>query len=559
MNSQDFYKHFAIFADAPDGIAKIRELILQLAVQGKLVLQDKNDEPARKLLERAHAKAASRLGTTRKLLTKKASLPNGLPECPCGWTWTTLSELGVVSPRNELPDETEVSFLPMSSIPAKYNGPLEPELRIWRDVKKGFTHVADDDVVMAKITPCFQNGKTTVIRGLTNGYGAGTTELHVLRPYPDCLMPQYAVIFLKSPHFVKQGVARMSGSAGQQRVPKEHFAQSPFPLPPLAEQRRIVERVNYLLELCNELTAKLAARRDLRSVLVGATLDRLVSSRSAAEFPKHARRLCDSFDLLFDIPTTIPQLRLAILQLGVQGQLVQRSPANVPVVVPERKSSSGVFVIPPHWQWVTVGQVADTRLGKMLDKAKNKGKPMRYLRNTNVHWFRFDLTSVKTMLFADEEMDEFEVRPGDVLICEGGHGIGRTAVWTGGSERMMFQKALHRVRPSRKLDSNFFAYCMRVYDAIGVLQKHYTGAGIPHLTGKALSRVAFPLPPLDEQREIVRKVTSLLAECDALDAALVKAEAASIELSSSLIRSLLKDATAFGGVANAYYSAAAAK
>ena len=252
-------------------------------------------------------------------------------------------------------------------------------------------------------------------------------------------------------------------------------------------------------------------------------------------------RLRDHFDRLFDTPTTLPQLRQAILQLAVQGQLVPQDPNDEPArVADDATNVCGLFDIPSQWQWVTVEQIGYSRLGKMLDKVKNKGTPFAYLRNTNVHWFRFDLSSIKEMPFAHDELDAFEVHPGDVLICEGGHGIGRTAVWNGELKRVMFQKALHRVRPSRNLDGTFFAYCMRVYDSTGVLQTYYTGAGIPHLTGRSLAKVAFPLPPLSEQKRIVLKVTELLSLCDALEAKLTQAESASSQLLSASVHHLLK-------------------
>lgn len=113
-------------------------------------------------------------------------------------------------------------------------------------------------------------------------------------------------------------------SHGTCRLPTEVVANVPIPLPPIAEQKRIVEKVDGLLALCDELAARQAARRDARTHLVGATLDRLVSSNSSAEFPTPAKRLRDNFDSLFDTPTTVPQLRQAILQLAVQGKLVSK-------------------------------------------------------------------------------------------------------------------------------------------------------------------------------------------------------------------------------------------
>src|SRR5438128_7322709 len=102
------------------------------------------------------------------------------------------------------------------------------------EVRKGFTHFADGDVVVAKDNSLLSKWKVGVIRGAPNGFGAGTTELHVLRPVANSVLPEYALIFLKSPHFLVNGEAHMTGTAGQKRVPWDYFARTPFPLPPLA-------------------------------------------------------------------------------------------------------------------------------------------------------------------------------------------------------------------------------------------------------------------------------------------------------------------------------------
>jgi type I restriction enzyme, S subunit len=118
---------------------------------------------------------------------------------------------------------------------------------------------------LAKITPCFENGKSAVFRNLTGGIGAGTTELHIVRPlFVD---QDYILLFVKSPHFIETGIPKMTGTAGQKRVPTEYFARSPFPLAPLAEQHRIVAKVDALMALCDQLEASLAAAGTRRRLL----------------------------------------------------------------------------------------------------------------------------------------------------------------------------------------------------------------------------------------------------------------------------------------------------
>jgi type I restriction enzyme S subunit len=194
--------------------------------------------------------------------------------------------------------------------------------------------------------------------------------------------------------------------------------------------------------------------------------------------------------------------------------------------------------IPVNWRWARVEDVAEARLGKMLDKAKNRGRPYQYLRNTNVHWFDIRLEDLKTIPLLEAEFEEYRLKRGDVLICEGGHGIGRTAVWNGAQQSLVFQKALHRVRPGPHLDPQYFAECCFAYFDAGIMQTYFTGVGIPHFTGRALAKLVFPLPPLAEQHRIVAKVDELMALCDRLEAGLTT----SGEVRGRLLDALLHEA-----------------
>lgn len=228
--------------------------ILQAAVRGTLVPQNIHDEPASELLKRIQEEK-SRLIEAGKLKKEKPLPPISEEEnpfdLPDGWEWCRLGEVCLINPRNQLPDDREVSFIPMALISNSYFGGHHQEIRVWGKVKSGFTHFAENDIVLAKITPCFQNGKSCIVKNLKNGFGAGTTELHVLR----CLQisPKYLLNFLKNPEFLRDGEKNMTGTAGQQRVPTDYIKNILFPLPPLAEQQRIVAKVDELMTLCEQL------------------------------------------------------------------------------------------------------------------------------------------------------------------------------------------------------------------------------------------------------------------------------------------------------------------
>jgi type I restriction enzyme S subunit len=243
MNADRLLEHYERIADAPDAIPCLRRLVLDLAVRGKLVPQDPKDEPASELLNRI-AKEKARLVKAGEIRTPKPVPAHSEPPfpIPTNWHWSQIAEIGALSRRNEAPDATNASFVPMPLIAAEYGVSNDHEIRPWGEIKKGYTHFAEGDVGLAKITPCFENGKSTVFRNLTGGIGSGTTELHIVRPiFVD---QDYILIFFKSPHFIETCIPRMTGTAGQKRVPTEYFAHSPFPLPPLTEQHRIVARLS---------------------------------------------------------------------------------------------------------------------------------------------------------------------------------------------------------------------------------------------------------------------------------------------------------------------------
>jgi len=174
-----------------------------------------------------------------------------LPE----WDEKKLNEIAQINPKNKIDDELEVSFIPMAFISSMFNKNPEFEVKKWKEIKKGFNHFKDNDVIVAKITPCFENSKAGIVRNLKNGYGAGTTEIYVLRCY-DFILPEYLYYIIKTNDFIESGKSLMTGTAGQQRIPRYFIENFEINLPPLEEQQEIVRRVEKLFALADSLEAK---------------------------------------------------------------------------------------------------------------------------------------------------------------------------------------------------------------------------------------------------------------------------------------------------------------
>ena len=243
---------------------KLKKSILQYAIQGKLVPQNPNDEPASVLLERIRAEKKAKLGKKyvdsyiykgddncyyEKVGTNEPVQLYNLPfDIPDSWCWARLENAVIINPRNDLRDNLEVSFVEMKAIADGYSNHFSAATRPWKEVKSGFTHFQDGDVGFAKITPCFQNRKSVVFSGLQNEYGAGTTELHILRPVQGTILPKYLLCFVKSQYLIEYGKQKFSGTAGQQRFGTDEVKKTLFPLPPLVEQDRIIKQVEIILE-----------------------------------------------------------------------------------------------------------------------------------------------------------------------------------------------------------------------------------------------------------------------------------------------------------------------
>ena len=216
--------------DLQTTIKQTKSKILDLAIHGKLVPQYPNDEPAAELLKRINLKT-------------EITCDNGhYKNLPDSWCLTDIKSIFTINPKNKVADDVIAGFVPMTNIADGYSNEFRFELKLWGDIKKGFTHFAEGDIVVAKISPCLENRKSEIVTSLPNGIGAGTTELFVFRS--QCVLAEYGLYFFKSDFFISHCVGTFNGVVGQQRVSKSIIESIKFPLPPISEQKRIVNAIH---------------------------------------------------------------------------------------------------------------------------------------------------------------------------------------------------------------------------------------------------------------------------------------------------------------------------
>ena len=220
--------------DLQASIKQAKSKVLDLAIHGKLVPQDPNDEPASELLKRINPKA--------EIITDNGHYQ----KLPVGWCLTKVKDAFIINPKNKENDDIEAGFVPMANISDGFSNHFSFETKKWETIKSGFTHFSDGDIAVAKISPCLENRKSMVLSNLPNGIGAGTTELHVFRPL--CVTQLYGLYFFKSNYFINKCIGTFNGVVGQQRVGKNIVECIDFPLPPLAEQQRIVVKIEEIFQ-----------------------------------------------------------------------------------------------------------------------------------------------------------------------------------------------------------------------------------------------------------------------------------------------------------------------
>lgn len=573
MDADIFLQQFRHLAQGEGGIKKLRDVILQLAVRGKLVEQNSADEPAEVLLKSILKKKEAILGKSKVKSLHRALANETTHDLPSSWVHTTLDELGVINPRNDFDANTAAGFVPMTLVSEGYGIFPRYEERNWIEISKGYTHFANDDVGLAKITPCFENSKSCVFRDLPNGIGAGTTELHIFRDVTKTIVPAYVWIWIKSPEFLLEGERRMTGSAGQKRVPKDYFALKPFPLPPLAEQKRIVAKVDELMALCDRLEAERKTQRTLKTQAVQSTLHHLTNGENPASFSSSLNILERTFGNWFDDLATVKHLRATILQLAVQGKLVPQKPTDEPATALLKKiekdralllksgvpnaSEASVQInkqkkqvlpnklpsIPKGWAWATLMQCSHLVVDCHNKTAPYVGAGIPLLRTSNIRNGKLVFSDLRYVTEATYERWSARCEPiaKDILITREAP-MGEVAIIPEKLKVCMGQRMMLVRLIENTIDHKFLLYSLQDPNLMERVQDKPVGMTVQHLRVGGIETLLIPLPPLAEQKRIVTKVDELMTLCDQLEAHIAHTQTLNTHLMDSLIHRMTEAA-----------------
>ena len=485
---------------------ELRRSVLQLAVEGKLVEQRPEEGTAKELLAEiaAERERLVREGKMKRSKPLAPVSPDEVPfEIPESWEWVRLGDIAEINPRNKLDDSLEVSFVPMTLIAEGYQNSHRSEVRLWKSVKSGFTHFRDNDIGVAKITPCFQNKKSVIFHDLKNGYGAGTTELHILRISSNSVIREFILWFVKNPIFIHEGVAHFTGTAGQERISKDFLLNYPLPLPPLAEQRRIVARLEELMPLIDAYDAE----------------ERRLSALET-EFPE--------------------QLRRSLLQYAVEGKLVVHRPGEGTAgellleIAAERerliregkmKRSKPLapvspdevpFKVPESWEWVRLGEIVFVSTGKTPSTNETS-----YYTNGDIPWITSSYTdkdpiSTVTSFITKKAVADVGLKiysKGTLVYALYGQGKTRGQISELAIDATINQAlaALEILHFSDSLKHYIKYFCKYNYNNI---RTQSSGTSQPNLNLSKISNMLVPLPPLAEQRRIVARLEELMPLID---------------------------------------------
>ena len=570
MSKDLLLQQFDLLATAPGGVTRLRELILTLAVQGKLVPQDPADEPASELLKRIRTEK-DRLIAEGKIKRDKPLVviaEEAQPfELPLGWEWRRLSALvtfengdrGGNYPSRDKFVDAGVAFINA--------GHLQNERVDFSDMnyitQQNFDLLRSGKVCRNDILYCLRGslGKFALLdSNLPGAIASSLVIIRVLDPMDHAYLMKYLASSLatRQMRLFDNGTAQPNLGAGD-------LAKFVVPVPPLPEQTRIVTRVEELMRVCDALEAKGQQQAAHHRQLVQTLLGTLTDPDSATPTQDAWQRVAAHFDTLLDRPSAVDALEQTILQLAVRGQLVPQDPTDEPAsellkrirAEKDRLIAAGKikrdkplapigedeqpFALPQGWEWMKFGDLAQISSGVTLGRKTPIAKPvcLPYLRVANVQRWELNLSSMKEVVVDEDELPRFKVCHGDLLITEGGDWdkVGRTAIW-----RDELPVCLHQnhVFKARGLNAEWNPVWAELY-LNSEAARSYFAASAKQTTNLAsinmteLKNCAFPLPPLPEQTRIVARVAHLRRLCVELRQRLTQSQTTQAALAEALV------------------------
>jgi len=542
-------RHFDTAFAAPDGIQKLRELILTLAMQGKSVPQDPKDQPASELLK------AIEVEKQRLVKEGKIKQPKPLPaitaeelpyKLPDGWEWVRLHDYGIWK-SGTTPSRTNSSY---------YGGDI-PWVKSG-EVKQGKIVETSETITQEALKSCSLD-LNSIGSVLVAMYGANIGEVGVLeieattnqavcacKPYLgiDNIFLVYLLTSLKQ-NFIGQGAG-----AAQPNISREKIIHTIVPLPPLAEQRRIVAKIDRLMARCDELEKLRAERNHKRITVHTAALDRLLTAKESSDFSTAWRFITQYFGELYSVKENVAELRKAILQLAVMGKLVPQDPTDEPASellkaieaekqrlvkegkikqskpLPEIKPQQVPYELPKGWNWVRLGDISQI-IGGFAYKSnlfKTEGT-RQVLRLGNI---RPDLIRLnENPVFIDDSLGELTselcLLKNDILITMTGTRSKHDYLYTVRVEENPMNGVLlylnQRVGAIRLFsDARYMNLALKVEILKDAIFSSATGSANQANIGiNNLREWIVPLPPLTEQHRIIAKTDRIMALCDQLD------------------------------------------
>jgi len=553
--------HFDLLAETPGGVARLREVVLHLAVRGKLVAQDPADEPASELLKRI-AKERARLVKEGKIRAGKPLPPVGAEEVPFevpeGWVWVRIEEVcTLVNGRAFKPSDWTARGTPivriqnLNNTESSYNYFDKPVLEKFY-VNPGELLFAWSGTPGTSFGAHIWEGQRAILNQHIFRVLIDSSEID--RHYFKHSLNQTLGTFISKAH----------GGVGLKHITKGKFEETPIPLPPLAEQHRIVARVDELMALLDRLEAARGERDTTRLAARDSALATLRDAADASEVAAAWRRLEARMDDLFRAPEDVPPLRQAILQLAVRGRLVAQDPADEPAsallkriakerarLVKEGKIRAGKplppvgadevpFEVPAGWVWC--------RLGELCSHGPSNGwSPQTVGHETAVKTLKLSATtrgifdsSQTKFIDADLPKDsEYWLQDGDLLIQRSNTRdyVGMAALYSGPETTFIYPDLMMRCRIFSLVSRSYVHRALVSPSGREYLQARASGtsSSMVKINQNTVVACSIPLPPLAEQHRIVARVEELMALCDRLESRLAAAREAQTALAAAAV------------------------